>query len=133
LEEDEPWWRVDLENVLLVKSVSLKNNEDPCCINRLSNATVRIRVNLTGFETCGDFFSMTTAGELRKINCRPWRRGRYVEIVNTLRTSLTLCEVEVEAYIPGEGHLVCYDNNNKYCYNPLAVSSIHPSIHLTIQ
>ncbi|XP_031575508.1 uncharacterized protein LOC116309071 [Actinia tenebrosa] len=100
--ENNPWWRVDLEHEYLIKSVSIKNNEDKCCYGRLSDLTVKISVNLKTNFTCASNISLTVAGEHKKVVCEQMRQGRYVEIVNSLRTVLTLCEVEVEAYVSAE-------------------------------
>ncbi|XP_032078248.1 fucolectin-1-like [Thamnophis elegans] len=105
LEEEEPWWSLDLGASYAISAVVVKNRQE-CCSGRLQGA--QIHVGDCGAHhgkrnpICGSI-SNGSAGSL-SIVCCDGRRGRYVTVVIPGRAEfLTLCELEVYGSRVGEG------------------------------
>ncbi|XP_070555887.1 uncharacterized protein [Ptychodera flava] len=99
LQEQNPWWKVDLQNIYKVDEVVIINRKD-CCSERLEGAIVRVgsSSDITSNTQCGN---TVTSHEISKsitttFDCSDGINGRYVSVQLEGRNQfLTLCEVEV--------------------------------------
>jgi hypothetical protein len=91
-----PWWRVDLERVVDVKSVKITNRRD-CCSRRIKNAKIYVGTTsvLADATECGEVIYSTR--NPIEVQCASSINGRYVWVIKTNTQALTLCEVEVYA------------------------------------
>ncbi|XP_051947966.1 fucolectin-1-like [Xyrauchen texanus] len=96
--EDEisPWWRLDLLDIYLVRTVVITNRAD-CCPEQINGAEIRIGNSL---ENNGNnnprcaIIPTIEAGNSATFSCV--MEGRYVNVfIPGRQTCLTLCEVEV--------------------------------------
>ncbi|XP_026149692.1 uncharacterized protein LOC113122505 isoform X4 [Mastacembelus armatus] len=96
-EEQNPWWRLDLQKTYKVNTVTITNRKD-CCPERLNGAEIRIGNSLNDDGNSNPrcaVISTITAGNSQTFECNGME-GRYVNIVIAGRKEyLTLCEVEV--------------------------------------
>ncbi|KAL0984441.1 hypothetical protein UPYG_G00141570 [Umbra pygmaea] len=94
--EDQPWWRVEMQDAYRVDSVVLTNRGD-CCPERLNGAEIHIGNSLenngNNNPSCA-VVSVIPAGESVSFNCNGMV-GRFVSVVLPKTGVLTLCEVEV--------------------------------------
>ncbi|XP_067660922.1 uncharacterized protein [Haliotis asinina] len=110
LRDKEPWWMVDLEQVITIDEVIIYNRED-CCGERLRRLTVTVYTenpdvisNAEG-TLCATFKGPADDGDVVKLRCEGDVSGRYVRI--TKRRSLKIkgdilnfCEVEITGKCP---------------------------------
>jgi len=96
LQNENPWWRVDLGKTMNIQDLEVWNRGD-CCGSRLSNFEVRIG-DATEWKKnpkCGNRWTVGQ-GQNVKIPCNTLQ-GRYVFIVIRATQQLSLCEVKVYA------------------------------------
>ncbi|KAL9950685.1 hypothetical protein ACROYT_G043224 [Oculina patagonica] len=99
---NNPWWRVDLQQVEHVSEVYIVNRGSECgCPDRFKNFDIRVGTESSGTSQanpkCGDTYTYSLpVGKGTSFFCHPTLKGRYV-IIRILKsnTPLTLCEVEV--------------------------------------
>ncbi|XP_070554944.1 uncharacterized protein [Ptychodera flava] len=99
LQEQNPWWKVDLQNIYKVDEVVITNRQD-CCSTRLVGAVVRVgsSADFASNTQCGN---TVTSNEISNsititFNCSDGTNGRYVSVqLEGQNQFLTLCEVEV--------------------------------------
>uniref|UniRef100_A0A8C9VJZ1 Fucolectin tachylectin-4 pentraxin-1 domain-containing protein n=1 Tax=Scleropages formosus TaxID=113540 RepID=A0A8C9VJZ1_SCLFO len=84
-QDSKPWWRLDLQDVFTVTSVTITNRGD-CCSERIDGAEIRVGNSLND-----------NAGQSSSFQCN-WTMGRYVNVVLPKPGILTLCEVEVNGH-----------------------------------
>uniref|UniRef100_UPI00398EB92A uncharacterized protein isoform X2 n=1 Tax=Pristiophorus japonicus TaxID=55135 RepID=UPI00398EB92A len=95
--QNDPWWRVDLEDTYRVSTVNITNRAD-CCSERLSGAEIHIGSSLENNGNCNPLCG--TIGSSLDIktfsfDCKDMM-GQYVNIIIPGSGKLlTLCEVEV--------------------------------------
>ncbi|XP_070556415.1 uncharacterized protein [Ptychodera flava] len=99
LQEQNSWWKVDLQDIHTVDNVVITNRQD-CCSERLVGAVVRVgsSSDIETIPKCGDPISsdQVTASTTITIDCNAGTRGRYVIVqLEGQNQYLTLCEVEV--------------------------------------
>ncbi|XP_022810391.1 uncharacterized protein LOC111347407, partial [Stylophora pistillata] len=99
LQENGPWWRVDLGSSQPVSEVFVVNRVDECCMNRLYNIGIHVGDGLedngNSNPRCGGLYSMATLHKA-SFYCKPRKTGRYLNIrLDGNGMILTLCEVEV--------------------------------------
>ncbi|XP_070534541.1 uncharacterized protein [Ptychodera flava] len=97
--EQDPWWKVDLEDAYFVTDVVITNRRD-CCSERLEGAVVRVGLStdIGSNSPCREAVSPHTAKDLATISfeCASDTVGRYVSVqLEGKNQYLTLCEVEV--------------------------------------
>ncbi|XP_047450612.1 uncharacterized protein LOC125013729 [Mugil cephalus] len=97
--ETDPWWRVDLQQTFVIRSVKITNRGD-CCAERLDGAEIRIGNSLTNNGNTNPrcaTISHIRAGKTYTFQCDGGSiEGRYVNvIIPGQNKTLTLCEVEV--------------------------------------
>ena len=92
--DDQAWWRVDLQQDIKVQKVAIWNRAD-CCGQRLSNFEIRVgrSGNWRENSKCGDKYSIRQ-GEKMEIDCGGLV-GSIVFVVLQGKNHLTLCEVKV--------------------------------------
>ncbi|KAG9328565.1 hypothetical protein JZ751_009629 [Albula glossodonta] len=95
----DPWWRLDLQSIHRVTSVTITNRGD-CCPERINGAEIRIgnsmENNGNNNPVCA-VVSTIPAGETVTYQCEGMV-GRYINIIRPgCFKFLTLCEVEVDA------------------------------------
>jgi len=98
-----PWWRVDLGSKQEVAKVSISNRAD-CCWGRLRRVEVRVGNHghsVHGSSVCTFYPHAFGKGETKLLTCSSPVIGRYVYIRILVHEWLTLCEVQVYAYKPG--------------------------------
>ena len=93
--QTDPWWMVDLGEVIEVGRIIIQNRGD-CCGERLRNIiiTVAVSKDLNGDE-CGRFPGPGDTDQLIEINCAQGIQGQFVRIKMDGYGVLSLCEVEV--------------------------------------
>ncbi|XP_026149696.1 uncharacterized protein LOC113122506 [Mastacembelus armatus] len=95
--EQNPWWRLDLQKMYKVNTVTITNRKD-CCHERLNGAEIHIGNSLNDDGNSNPrcaVISSIPAGTSKTFECNGME-GRYVNIVIPGRQEyLTLCEVEV--------------------------------------
>ncbi|XP_078000496.1 uncharacterized protein LOC144453094 [Glandiceps talaboti] len=113
VEEDSPWWKVDLEESLNIYVVTITNRQD-CCPEKLLNAEVRVgnSKNIAENAVCGARVSEDVVQqETIEIICDCGQPipGRYVSVqLQGITGTLTLCEVSVGGLpIPAEATTPC--------------------------
>ncbi|XP_061772169.1 fucolectin-like [Nerophis ophidion] len=94
----KPWWRLDLQKMYKINTVTITNRKD-CCHKRINGAEIRIGDSLNdngnANPRCTVIVSIR-AGVSKTFACNGMT-GRYVNIVIPGRQEyLTLCEVEVD-------------------------------------
>ncbi|XP_046560872.1 uncharacterized protein LOC124269865 [Haliotis rubra] len=108
--DTEPWWMVDLEQVIAVDNVVIYNRED-CCGERLRRLTVTVYTEnpdvISDAEgtLCTTFSGPADDGDVVRLQCEGDVTGRYVRITKRrrLRTKvdlLSFCEVEITGKCP---------------------------------
>lgn len=94
--QQNPWWRVNLQKTMTVKSVKVYNRGD-CCGDRLSRFEVSVAKSDQAASKdktkCGGKHSVAQ-GQSKTIDCGN-AKGQYVLITAPGRKALTLCEVQV--------------------------------------
>ncbi|KAI1885642.1 hypothetical protein AGOR_G00205930 [Albula goreensis] len=101
----DPWWRLDLQSIHRVTSVTITNRGD-CCPERINGAEIRIgnsmENNGNNNPVCA-VVSTIPAGQTITYQCNGMV-GRYINIIRPgCFKFLTLCEVEVDAtHVPGQ-------------------------------
>ncbi|XP_041361191.1 uncharacterized protein LOC121377317 isoform X2 [Gigantopelta aegis] len=100
-QDSEPWWMVDLQQILVITHVKVYNRMD-CCRNDLRRFEVRILFQPDDPEPAMCWFQeQTVMKESTILPCITYVKGRYVRINYygplELRP-LSLCEVEVTAW-----------------------------------
>ncbi|KAM4688885.1 pentraxin fusion protein-like [Discoglossus pictus] len=106
--ENEPWWKIDLQNTYKIGTIVVTNRKD-CCEKRLDGAEVRIgnSPNLDN-PVCGTICDMS---KLTNTLCCNGMEGRYVSVVIPGRSEyLTLCEVEIYEYAEEEEDIECIED-----------------------
>ena len=102
-EEESPWWSVDLERQMAVKSVTVYNRGD-CCGDRLNGFEVKVGDNSKWERNPGCGGNTTaTQGESSLVDCEG-KKGRFVSVVVPRKTTLHLCEVRIMV-LPKKGAL----------------------------
>ncbi|XP_048039122.1 uncharacterized protein LOC125263964 [Megalobrama amblycephala] len=112
LNENNPWWRLDLRHIYRVSKVVITNRKD-CCAERINGAEIRIGNSLENNGSNNPICAVIPAipaGESYNYSCNGME-GRYVNLVipGDMKT-LTLCEVKVY----GEGKSVILVYNIRY-------------------
>ncbi|KAK9514332.1 hypothetical protein VZT92_027807 [Zoarces viviparus] len=101
VEQNNPWWRVDLLESYIVTSITVTNRGD-CCEERINGAEVHIGNSLGdngAANPVAGVISHIPAGRSLKITFPRLVEGRYVTVVLPgSKRILTLCEVEVYGY-----------------------------------
>jgi len=103
-EEESPWWSVDLDRTMEVKSVTVYNRGD-CCGDRLNGFEVKVGDDSKSWNknaTCGGQHSISQ-GASTAVNCEG-KKGRFVSVVVPRKTTLNLCEVRIMV-LPKKGGL----------------------------
>uniref|UniRef100_UPI003AAD3F89 fucolectin-1-like n=1 Tax=Centroberyx gerrardi TaxID=166262 RepID=UPI003AAD3F89 len=92
-----PWWRLDLLKRYEVNTVVITSNSKDCCLERISEAQIRIGDSLHdngNINPVCAVISSIPAGASQTFKCNGME-GRYVNIVvPKWKEHLTLCEVE---------------------------------------
>ncbi|XP_062278424.1 uncharacterized protein LOC133983374 [Scomber scombrus] len=141
----KPWWRLDLQKLYKINTVTITNRKD-CCQNRINGAEIRIGNSLSDNGNANPrctVISSIPAGTSKTFQCNGMV-GRYVNIVIPGRKEyLTLCEVEVygeeSEYVPLRSPqksntimpaplVGTYDNciERRFCKSNLVCSSAWP-------
>jgi len=108
--QQNPWWRVDLQQREVVRKVSLTNRGD-CCAERLRNVEVRVGDDGCSYSknpVCKSFKGEVGLGFHVDLYCN--RRGRFLYVRLMNKAFLTLCEVQV--FVEKGGMLHLYANRN---------------------
>ena len=108
-EEESPWWSVDLDRTMEVKSVTVYNRGD-CCGDRLNGFEVKVGDDSNDWErnaACGrnetlNETAVVAQGESATVECG--KKGRFVSVVVPRKTTLNLCEVRIMV-LPKKGGL----------------------------
>lgn len=98
-----PWWRVDLGCPQEVAKVSITNRAD-CCWGRLRRVEIRVGnhpSSLHGSSVCTYYPHAFSRGETKTLTCSSSVIGKYVYVRTLINDWLTLCEVQVYAFKPG--------------------------------
>uniref|UniRef100_A0A8C9RE24 Fucolectin tachylectin-4 pentraxin-1 domain-containing protein n=1 Tax=Scleropages formosus TaxID=113540 RepID=A0A8C9RE24_SCLFO len=90
-QDSKPWWRLDLQDVFTVTSVTITNRGD-CCSERIDRAEIRVGNSLDDNGNQNPLYTV-----LLSLLCN-WTMGRYVNVVLPEPDFLTLCEVEVNGH-----------------------------------
>ncbi|XP_050969668.1 uncharacterized protein LOC127167583 [Labeo rohita] len=95
--ETNPWWRLDLMDLQIIREVTITNRID-CCVEQMNGAEIRIgnslENNSNGNLICAEI-SGIPAGQSVSYSCGGMQ-GRYVNVVIPGDSkNLTLCEVRV--------------------------------------
>ncbi|XP_065069241.1 uncharacterized protein LOC135694425 isoform X2 [Rhopilema esculentum] len=95
-----PWFRVDLQQKLPVRSVALHNRQDCCCCwNRMNPFDVRVGMSLENDgrvnPKCVDGASFIHGNQYLSLECPLIMYGRYVIVLAESSTIMELCELEV--------------------------------------
>ena len=95
--DDPPWWRVDLQADVAVKTVTVWNRGD-CCGNRLDGFEVKVgdKAEWNLNSRCGGRHAISQ-GQSKAVECGG-KQGRFVFVTMPRREHLTLCEVKVLAW-----------------------------------
>ena len=104
-QEESPWWSVDLDRTMEVKSVTVFNRGD-CCGDRLNGFEVKVGDDSKWAKNaaCGGNQTATVPqGESVSVDCGA-KRGRFVSVVVPRKTTLHLCEVRIMV-LPKKGAL----------------------------
>ena len=105
-EEESPWWSVDLDRTMEVKSVTVYNRGD-CCGDRLNGFEVKVGDSSKSWNknaACGGNQTATVLqGESVSVSCEG-KKGRFVSVVVPRKTTLNLCEVRIMV-LPKKGGL----------------------------
>ena len=94
-QEESPWWSVDLDRTMEVKSVTVYNRGD-CCGDRLNGFEVKVGDSSNDWAknaACGGQHSISQ-GESVSVDCEG-KKGRFVSVVVPRKTTLHLCEVRI--------------------------------------
>ena len=127
LEEDQPWWEVDLEVESRIFSVFIYNRAD-CCKKRLTNFDIKFYDNVQR-PVNNVQYGCTIALSKYQIGFDPSVVARYVRIQLRDRNILSLAEVQVLGYVLG-GKWYFVDNMQSLCCrNSSIYPSISPSVH----
>ncbi|XP_034094030.1 uncharacterized protein LOC117560974 [Gymnodraco acuticeps] len=99
VEENNPWWRVDLLEPYVVTSVTISNRLD-CCSERLVGAQIHIGNSLDNNGASNPVVgTISTIEALYTLTFTHRVEGRYVTVhIPGEGKSLALCEVEVYGY-----------------------------------
>uniref|UniRef100_A0A671RWP5 Fucolectin tachylectin-4 pentraxin-1 domain-containing protein n=1 Tax=Sinocyclocheilus anshuiensis TaxID=1608454 RepID=A0A671RWP5_9TELE len=101
LNENNPWWRLDLRDVYRVSEVVITNRKD-CCAEQINGAEIHIGNSLENNGTNNPICAVIPdipAGESNNYSC-DGLDGRYMIIhIPGDWKILTLCEVEVYGYL----------------------------------
>ncbi|XP_065069573.1 uncharacterized protein LOC135694676 [Rhopilema esculentum] len=93
-----PWFRVDLQQTLPVRSVALQNRRD-CCWHRMNPFDVRVGMSLENDgrvnPKCVDGASFIHGNQYLSLECPSIMYGRYVIVLAESSTIIELCELEV--------------------------------------
>ena len=93
-----PWFRVDLQQKLPVRSVALQNRRY-CCWDRMNPFDVRVGLSLERDgrvnPKCVDGASFTHRNQYLSLECPSVMFGRYVIVLAETQTIMELCELEV--------------------------------------
>ncbi|XP_065069520.1 fucolectin-like [Rhopilema esculentum] len=93
-----PWFRVDLQQKLPVRSVALQNRRD-CCWNRMNPFDVRVGMSLENDgrvnPKCVNGGSFTQINQYLSLGCPSVMYGRYVIVLAELSSMIEICELEV--------------------------------------
>ena len=102
-QEESPWWSVDLDRTMEVKSVTVFNRGD-CCGDRLNGFEVKVGDSSKWAKNaaCGGQHSISQ-GESVSVDCEG-KKGRFVSVVVPRKTTLHLCEVRIMV-LPKKGAL----------------------------
>jgi len=93
--ENNPWWRVDLGEIVDVGQVVIYNRED-CCSDRLNQFILTVSKVVGGPAVrCGR--SAGNIQHLESIHSNCFVRGQHLELKIERRATLNFCEVEVYA------------------------------------
>uniref|UniRef100_A0A671RX42 Fucolectin tachylectin-4 pentraxin-1 domain-containing protein n=1 Tax=Sinocyclocheilus anshuiensis TaxID=1608454 RepID=A0A671RX42_9TELE len=107
LNENNPWWRLDLRDVYRVSEVVITNRKD-CCAEQINGAEIHIGNSLENNGTNNPICAVIPdipAGESNNYSC-DGLDGRYMIIhIPGDWKILTLCEVEVYGYLAGNSLL----------------------------
>ncbi|XP_058625947.1 fucolectin-4-like [Onychostoma macrolepis] len=107
LNETEPWWRLDLQDVYRVNKVVVTNRKD-CCTEQINGAEIHIGNSLENNGINNHICAVIPAipaGESYNYSC-DGLDGRYVIIhIPGDWKILALCEVEVYGYLAGNSLL----------------------------
>uniref|UniRef100_A0A8C9T7Y0 SRCR domain-containing protein n=1 Tax=Scleropages formosus TaxID=113540 RepID=A0A8C9T7Y0_SCLFO len=98
-QDSKPWWRLDLQDVFTVTSVTITNRGD-CCSKRINGAEIRVGNSLDDNGNQNPLCAVVpsiAAGQSSSFQCN-WTMGRYVNVVLPKPGILTLCEVEVNGH-----------------------------------
>ncbi|XP_029107710.1 deleted in malignant brain tumors 1 protein-like [Scleropages formosus] len=98
-QDSKPWWRLDLQDVFTVTSVTITNRGD-CCSERIDGAEIRVGNSLNDNGNQNPLCAVVpsiAAGQSSSFQCN-WTMGRYVNVVLPKPGILTLCEVEVNGH-----------------------------------
>ena len=93
-----PWFRVDLQQKLPVRSVALQNRRD-CCWYRMNPFDVRVGMSLERDgrvnPKCVNGASFTHKNQYLSLECPSVMYGRYVIVLAESSDIMELCELEV--------------------------------------
>ncbi|XP_029107705.1 deleted in malignant brain tumors 1 protein-like [Scleropages formosus] len=98
-QDSKPWWRLDLQDVFTVTSVTITNRGD-CCSERIDGAEIRVGNSLDDNGNQNPLCAVVPSiaeGQSSSFQCN-WTMGRYVSVVLPKPGILTLCEVEVNGH-----------------------------------
>ena len=94
-----PWFRVDLQQTLLVRSVALQNRESPEYWNRMNPFDVRVGMSLERDgrvnPKCVNGANFTHKNQYLSLECPSVMYGRYVIVLAEFSDIMELCELEV--------------------------------------
>ena len=114
--EENPWWRVDLQDEYFIMAVVVSN----CCKNDMKHTDIRVgnNENMELNKICGTI-DILKDDENRIILCPSDLAGRYVYLSSQAKNkSLSICEIKVHQVLGNSvlitvGHIVNY----KYIYD----------------
>lgn len=105
----DPWWRLDLLDTYVVKSITITNRKD-CCPERLDGAKVHIGNSLLNNGNSNPLaakISSIPAGRSLTFKWKKGISGRYINVcLHGSNRILTLCELEVYGYPAPNGENV---------------------------
>ncbi|XP_060761158.1 uncharacterized protein LOC132871017 [Neoarius graeffei] len=101
IQQNNPWWRVDLLESYIVTSIAITNRGD-CCAERINGAEIHIGNSLVHNGAVNPVVATIKEIPAGRTLTIPFARrveGRYVTVVLPgLQKILSLCEVEVYGY-----------------------------------
>eukprot|EP00112_Aurelia_sp_Birch-Aquarium-sp1_P010422 Seg2224.1 transcript_id=Seg2224.1/GoldUCD/mRNA.D3Y31 product=Fucolectin-1 protein_id=Seg2224.1/GoldUCD/D3Y31 len=119
-DEQDPWWRVDLEKEYIVTDITIINRGEHG--ERLKNIQAHVGNQLSNHRlnpVCHDRVRFASDGEAVRLQCNPPIPGRYVAIQMYGKGILTMCEVIVASRMGGLADYCLLENGgcDQLCFN----------------